>query len=65
METTIKEEVKHLRVEGTDVYLHEYGDGNEFYGCDDNLKFDFSTLGGIINYVKILSEKKGIYSSAN
>lgn len=34
-------------------------DGNEFYGCDDNLKFDFSTLGGIINYVKILSEKEG------
>lgn len=27
METTIKEEVKHLKVEGTDVYLHEYGDG--------------------------------------
>jgi len=34
-------------------------DGNEFYGYDDNSKFDFSTLGGIINYVKILSKKEG------
>ena len=40
-----------------DVLLDD--DGNEFYGCDDNLKFDFSTLEGIINYVKILSEKEG------
>lgn len=40
-----------------DVLLDD--DGNEFYGYDDNLKFDFSTLEGIINYVKILSEKEG------
>lgn len=34
-------------------------DGNEFYGYVDNSEFNFSTLGGIINYVKILSKKEG------
>lgn len=40
-------------------------DGNEFYGYDDNSKFDFSTLEGIINYVKILSKKEGYIQAQN
>lgn len=46
-----------------DVLLDD--DGNDFYGCDDNSKFDFSTLGGIINYIKILSEKDGYIQAQN
>jgi len=56
--------------EKSDLLYHLFGftyddyvlldeDGNDFYGYVDNSQFDFSTLGGIINYVKILSEKEG------
>ena len=62
--------------EKSDLLYHLFGftydddvliddDGNEFYGCDDNSEFDFSTLGGIINYVKILSKKEGYIQAQN
>lgn len=52
METTIKEEVKHLRVEGTDVYLHEYGKGkltiSNTYGHNYSHYWGSSTVQNIL-----------------
>ena len=46
METTIKEEVKHLRVEGTDVYLHEYGDGKGKLTISNTYGYNYSHYWG-------------------
>ena len=62
--------------EKSDLLYHLFGftyddyvlldeDGNDFYGYVDNSQFDFSTLGGIINYVKILSKKEGYIQAQN
>ncbi|WP_299120485.1 hypothetical protein [uncultured Tenacibaculum sp.] len=38
-------------------------DGDEFYGCSDNDKYDFGTLKGIIEYVKDESFQSGVRHS--
>lgn len=37
-------------------------DGNEFYGSDENCKYDLSTLGGIIRYAEYRGYKMGYLS---
>lgn len=34
-------------------------DGNEFYGSNENCKYDLSTIGGIIRYAEDRGEKTG------
>lgn len=46
METTIKEEVKHLRVQNTDVYLHEYGEGKGKLTISNDYSHNYSYYWG-------------------
>ena len=38
-------------------------EGMEFYGSDENWQFNFSTLGGIIHYIKFQSKKQGYFQA--
>lgn len=40
-------------------------EGNEFYGSNENCKYDLSTIGGIIRYAEDRGEKTGYWRCQN